>query len=311
MYLQEIVISPDVFECIVESIRNPEIDFNLTNYRLNLKNKKLILDGSPSSKSIIYEAIENLKSTANNFEKAKINVILREFENSGRQDFRELTNVKEYTSSNNVNVALALGFICKSKIVNSENRTARELKTQFEELANLEILTINEMSEPPHFKCKVHCLQTKTIRFLKSEMFFFEEYLEPYLSDAKHVTFTDIYLRRRRAFENLLRMLTICHSIEKVRIVTATDQYISKNPTYKKFDNDLTEADILRGIVRARPQLSIENIEFISSASDDHPRIIETDTYEITIDPGFDFVLNDYRVRKKLAEFVIRKKITI
>ncbi|MBK7159495.1 MAG: hypothetical protein IPH77_13385 [Ignavibacteria bacterium] len=63
MYLQEIVISPDIFEKISRAFsENFDEDIDLKSYKENLYLKKILFDDVANGESIIFKEIKNIIS---------------------------------------------------------------------------------------------------------------------------------------------------------------------------------------------------------------------------------------------------------
>lgn len=286
MYLQEVVISPDIFELISKAFsENFEIDLDLKSYKKNLYLKKILLDRDVSGKSFLYNRINKIKESSSDFGKSKIDLILRIFDKSGRQEYKILDNKKTFSKQNKIhNQLLNLALHSDSRIINSEDSTLKlHKKNHPKELKEIEILNFDEFIKPsPENPSSIYSLE-KTIKIQKGNGFQFENYFKPYLQEEEDIVIQDRYLRiKDRGYYVLCKILELCRGLKTLRIKTITRENNIKD------DFDMT-TDIFKNSLRNK----FINVDIDISNTYEHPRKIFTSLFEITVDPGFGELVDD------------------
>ena len=97
MQLQEIVISPDIFEKIGRAFNiDADEDIDLKSYRENLDLKKIVFENSDDGGSSILNSIKELMEKHGDFGRKKIDSVLRSFLKPGRHEFRKIEQPRKY-----------------------------------------------------------------------------------------------------------------------------------------------------------------------------------------------------------------------
>lgn len=220
MFIQEIVINPDIFEKIsrASSLGSYElIDFK--SYNDNLKLKKILFDKDEAGHSIIFNKINEIKKSSSDFGKHQIDYVLRNILSPGKFENKEIFSGKIYCSNKILNQILNLCLLSESKIINSEDKSSVDLKDKNEELRDIEFLNFEEFIKPTD-NSRIFSLE-KEINVKRGEKFLFEEYFRPYLSEVKKIKVTDRFIRKREGgYLNLIRILKICNKLEKLELFT-------------------------------------------------------------------------------------------
>ena len=284
MYFQDIIISPDIIECIKNFfLGNGEL-INFKDYIDNLKNKKLILDKNKDNESIIEQSYFNLKESSIKVVKDMIDLILKPLLLSGRIDYKILENAKVYQQDSIQNVLLNLAINTESKIINTESKTLKLITNNNKELTDIEILDIDNFINPTTHS--IVFANNKVIRIERGAKFLFEKYFIPYLCDAENININDRYLRKRNGgFLNLLKILKLCKSSTNIEIYTILRDGNPKDGfdmTKNQFENEINK------ISNCKISLKPTNSDVGKM------RYIKTENYNIDIEPGFDFVDSDY-----------------
>jgi len=287
MYLQDIVISPDIFEKISRAFSLDSDEYlDLKSYNENLNLKKILFDKNESEESKINNKIQEIINSSSDFGKKIIESILRNFEKSEKIEFKEIKNCKKYAKDILTNQVLNLSALSESKIVNSEDKSFLLLKLNNSELSELEILNFEEFIKPKS-NSKIFSLE-KEINIKRGEKFNYEDYFKPYLCETKSIKIVDKYLRKREGgFLNLMKLLKNCKKLEKIEIHTI------KKDNLEKYKTDITVDEVENEIKKLFPTLRINTY-----STGDHIRFLETEDFKIVLDPGFDFVNKDYKAEK-------------
>ncbi|MBK6771342.1 MAG: DUF3696 domain-containing protein [Ignavibacteria bacterium] len=184
MYLQEIVISPDIFEKISRAFsENYDEDIDLKSYKENLNLKKILFDDVANGESIIFKEIKNIISNSTGFGRQKIDSVLKIFLKEGRCEYREIRNSKKYCKDDVLNKVINLCVLSESNIVNSENKSLNLLKIKNQDLEEIEVLNFEELIKP-EFNSRNYC-NSKQLKIERGNKFNFEEYFKPYLCETK------------------------------------------------------------------------------------------------------------------------------
>lgn len=282
MYLQEIVISPDIFEKIGRAFEpNSNEDIDLKSYKENLALKKIIFEKGTDESSLILNAIEEMMEKFNDFGKQKMNSVLKSFLLSNRVEFRTIDKAENFTKNKIVNTLLNLGLITESKIINAEDKTTKALSLKHSSLTELEILDFHELIKPG-CNSRVLCKE-KTLSFKRGERIDFEKFFSPYINGAEKLIINDRYLRLRKGgFMNLMRLLKTIRKLKTIEIRTI------QRDDLDKFKPDINCAEIEKEI----RNIHGETVFRFGNAV--HERFIESELCKIIIDPGFDFVNESY-----------------
>lgn len=289
MYLQEVVISPDIFEKISKAFSQEfEIDLDLRSYKNNLALKKVLFDKNEVNESEIEKRINEIKNSSSDFGKQKIDSILKLFLISGRNEFKKINNCKNFCEDTIQNKVLNLSLLSKSKLINSEDKNLYPLKLKYEDdLKEIEVLDFEEFINPKS-NSKVFCLN-KAIEIQRGEEFVIEEYFLPYIVDASEIKITDRFIRKRQGgYLNLVRLLGLCKNLKRLTI-----------NTIKKDESEKYKPDIKLDIFEQELKEKFQNIELSINSTGDHWRILETKKFKITLEPGFDFVNEIYIAEKQ------------
>ena len=297
MYLQEIVISPDIFEKISRAFsENFDEDIDLKSYKENLNLKKILFDDVANGESIIFKEIKNIISNSTGFGRQKIDSVLKIFLKEGRCEYREIRNSKKYCKDDVLNKLINLCVLSESNIVNSENKSLNLLKIKNQDLEEIEVLNFEELIKP-EFNSRNYC-NSKQLKIERGNKFNFEEYFKPYLCETKKIVVTDKYLRKRDGGHmNLIRLLNLCSKLEHIKINTFL------RDASEKYKPDITISEMENEIKGIK-----NNIEINFKTSGSHMRSLETDDFLITLDPGFDFVNKEYLTERHDAVIEFKRK---
>lgn len=297
MYRQEIVISPDIFEKISRAFSdNTDIDIDLKSYKENLNLKKVLFDKDKNNKSVLLNEIKIILSKSSDFGRQKIDTILKMFQSGERCNYRDLKLMKVYSKDDLLNKILILAALSESKIINSEHIELNLLKNKYDELKKLEVLNFEDAIKPSG-NSRNYCNNKKLI-FKRGEQFIFEEYFEPYLYDTRKIIVTDKYLRKRNGgYLNMMRLINICKNLDSIEI-----------NTFLKDDSEIYKPDIKISEIETEVKRISNNITIRFRGTGKHRRTIETDDFLITLDPGFDFVNNEYIAEKHDAVLMFERK---
>jgi hypothetical protein len=291
MYFQDIIISPDIFKKISKAFSidsNEELD--LKSYVENLKLKRLVLDNDEENEtSLFVNTIKELYCSSSDLGKKKLDLILNMFITPGKMKYINTSNFQNILSSKEHNYLLNLGMLSESKIINSEIEELKSCLLIFKNLSDIEILSFEETIKPKN-NSGIYCYEKK-LEFAKGKLFKYEKYFLPYLADTKSLIVEDRYLRKKEGgFLNLMKILKICPCLDKLIIKTITRENNLK-------DNfDITVNDLSKKIKTQFPQL-----EPIIYGTNEHKREMISDNFLFEIDPGFDFVDNEYITRNNVT----------
>jgi len=298
MYLQEIVINPDIFEKISRAFSpGSDEDIDLKSYKENLKSKSILFDKIDDDSSLIYDKIIEILSKSSDSGKDRIDIILKSFLKSDKIRYLSISKSKKYCRDNILNQILNLSLSSESRIINSEDKSALLFKFKHEELNYIEMLNFEEFIRPKS-NSRIFSLE-KDINISRGEKFSFEEYFKPYLNSVKNIKITDRYLRKREGgYLNLIRLLKLCDSLEILKIYT-----ILKDNS-DKYKPDIKAIELESEIKKLNPKITV-----LFKSSGDHKRTLETEDFIITIDPGFDFVNRQYIAAKHNVTITFKYKI--
>lgn len=300
MYLQDIVISPDIFEKINKAHDiDSDIDIDFRSYKENLNLKKLVLDSnSGNGDSKLWNQINHILQTANDFGRKKIDSILKTFlESSSKIQFVHIDEIKKYSRKDDLlNLLLNLTNKTESKIINSEDDRLKLVVDQEKDLEQIEILNFEESIKPKSLLKSRIFIYEKKIEIKKNDKFEFEKYFLPYLSNTNLIIINDRYLRiMQRAFKNLCKIISICDA-KHVKIYT-----IIRNSEKDKFDMPFDN-------FKSELEKNFPNKEIEILDKPEHRRWIKTDKFIIRIDPGLDFVNNNYIADMNKVEIEFSKR---
>ena len=289
MYLQEVVISPDIFEKVHKAFAKDSDEFlDMKSYLKNLKLKKIIFENEPLGESVIsteyFRFIDNSDDEQKRGIKAMLDIILV----SDRCSVKQVDSNSTYCKDKIWNTLLCLSLLSESKIINAENKNHKALALKHKELSDVEILNFEEFIKPPN-RSRLFSLE-KEMQFEKSSLIRFEELFRPYLSDAKKLVISDRYFRKRNGgYPNFLKIVALINSLESIEIRTYDDKKLASidKAKYKSADY-VSNAELESEVKKIHPDLKI------NYGNSEHARYIETDQFRIDIDPGLDFVNQKY-----------------
>lgn len=298
MYLQEIVINPDIFEKISRAFSpGSDEDIDLKSYKENLKSKSILFDKNEDGTSLIDFRIKEILSESSDFGKDRIDIILKSFLKSDKIRYLSVSKSKKYCRDNLLNQILNLSLSSESRIINSEDKSALLFKFKHEELNYIEMLNFEEFIRPKS-NSRIFSLE-KDINISRGEKFSFEEYFKPYLNSVKNIKITDRYLRKREGgYLNLIRLLKVCDSLVNLEIQTIL------NDDSVKYKPDIKIEEIESEIKKLNPNIAVS-----FKSTGDHKRSLETEDFVITIDPGFDFVNRQYIAANHNVTITFKYKI--
>lgn len=279
MYRQDIIISPDIFEIISRAFSyDYDVDIDLKSYIENLKLKNLMLDlAGEDNESVILKEIVKIAECSSDIGKKKIKIILDLFLKSERIKYVKPETARYYHRNETMNAVLNISQLSNSKIINTETPQYRNIIQLNDELKDIELLDFVECITPPN-SSRLYCLQKK-LRFNRGEQIPYKEYFLPYLYDSKNIKVYDRYIRRDTSLENLIQVLKLSKNIVALSINTIVRENNSK-------DNfDLSVSEMKERLLSVFPEVQIT-----VQKTDAHERRLITDEYDITIDPGFNFV---------------------
>lgn len=217
MYLQEIVVSPDIFAKIVRAFSpEHEEDVDMESYKKNLDLKKIIFDNDQNNDSYIFNELKKAIDGGSDLAKHKIDSILKKFTLvKGNLEFRNVPVNKTFPTTELNNRILNLSLLTDSKIINSEDKNISLLRLKNDKLAEIEVLNFSEFIDPPYVS-KIYSSR-KTIRINRRETFRFEEYFRPYLIDTTFLSITDRYIRDSIALANLIKLMRLCKNLKGLK----------------------------------------------------------------------------------------------
>lgn len=174
---------------------------------------------------------------------------------------------KEIESSSNMDVAVAR--LTSSKILHSEKESLKEMLNK-----EIEVVNISQFNTPSD-KSALFCFERK-IKVKRYDPFYFEKIFEPYLAETKHIKINDRYLSKEISVYNLERILHLCKKLQSIEISTYFNE------------SEISKIDFENRIVKSF------SITPTFNKYTEHIRTIKSDNFEISIDPGLDFVNKDY-----------------
>jgi hypothetical protein len=289
MYLQEVVISPDIFEKVHNASAKDSDEFlDMRSYLQNLKLKKIIFESEPLGESLISNEYFRFRDNSDDEQKRCIKAMLDTILVSERISVKKVDGNSAYCKDKIWNTLLCLSLLSESKIINAENKNHKELARTHKELSDIEILNFEEFIKPPN-QSRLFCLE-KEMEFKKNSTIRFEKLFRPYLADAKKLVISDRYFRKRNGgYPNFLKIVRLVHSLESIEIKTYDDKKLAslEKAKYKPSDYVLNN-ELESEMKKVHPNLKV------SYSNSEHARYIETDQFRIDIDPGFDFVNQRY-----------------
>jgi len=289
MYLQEVVISPDIFEKVHKAFAKDSDEFlDMKSYLQNLRLKKVIFENEPLDDSVIMNEYSRIRDKSDDEQRRGIKAILDTILVSERFSVKQIDSNSAFCKDKIWNTLLCLSLLSESKIINAENKNHKALALTHKELSDIEILNFEEFIKPPN-QSRLFCLE-KELQFEKNSTIRFEELFSPYLADAKKLVISDRYFRKRNGgYPNFLKIIRLINSLESIEIKTYDDNKLAslEKAKYKSSDYVLN-AELESEMKKVHPNLKV------SYSNSEHARYIETDQFRIDIDPGFDFVNQRY-----------------
>lgn len=190
---------------------------------------------------------------------------LKLFKNLIAQEGR--LHFKEIESSSNKDIAVAR--LTTSKILHSQRSFAKEMLNN-----EIEAVNISQFNTPSD-KSALFCIKRK-ITVKRNDFFNFEKTFEPYLAETKHIKINDRYLPKKISIYNLERILHLCKKLQSIEISTYFNE------------SEISKIDFENRIVKSF------SITPTFNKYAEHIRTIKSDNFEISIDPGLDFVNKDF-----------------
>lgn len=289
MYLQEVVISPDIFEKVHKAFAKDSDEFlDMKSYLKNLKLKKIIFESEPLGESVISNEYFRFRDNSDDEQKRCIKAMLDTILVSERISVKKVAGNSAYCKDKIWNTLLCLSLLSESKIINAENKNHKALALTHKELSDIEILNFEEFIKPPS-QSRLFCIE-KEMQFKKSSIIRFEEHFRPYLADAEKLVISDRYFRKRNGgYPNFLKIIRLINSLESIEIKTYDDKKLASLDKAKYKPADYVLNTELEGeLKKIHPNLKV------SYGNSEHARYIETDQFRIDIDPGLDFVNQRY-----------------
>lgn len=289
MYKQEIVVDPYIFEKIEK-----DIYFDFKNYYENLKNKKIVIDIS-KGKSYLNDLYLFITGRAKYESKKRMEEIIKYFYEYGNFNQADKKDFSALNEDNHINILFNLALKTEYKIINSENKKLENEKNLKRYTEGIEIVNTDTFIKPGS-RSRVFALN-RVIKVNTTESFKFEEIFKPYVVDSKKLVFNDLYIRNRsRGMVNLLKIIKIVKKPESIEIRTI----MRENNTKDNFD--VTCEELKEEVYKA---VKIEPVILEAKTKN---RTLETDDFEFSIQPGFDFVTDNYEVRKNPIMITITQK---
>lgn len=283
MYLQEIVISPDIFEKL-----STDIKLDHASYIKNLKLKKILWDKDEYGDSKLEIKLnEILKQCSFPFD-GLIKDILDIFKKD-KSEYKTINEPVNYSKNEIINILLNLSLKSDSKIINSEDKSPMNLITDKPELSQIEVLNFEEFIDPPSTS-KIYSFK-RTIKIPQGEEFPFENILRSYLINSEKMIVNDRYLRnRRRGFMVLVKLLKLSSKLSSV-IIHTIDRDDNKNDNF-----DMTTNEFITDLEGIFPDINFEIKKTDNKLGKN--RFIKTEYFELEFSPGLDFV-NEYNFADK------------
>lgn len=295
MIPQDIVISPDV----IEKIKNDFMDLDLKSYWRNLRYKRLVFD--KGKEGIVFEEIRKLLVGAHKLIVEKVHKeILDSVRFANRVKFIEIKDTKDYSKNKINNILLNLTLLTESKILNIEDIAVKELIIpKFDELKELELLSIQESIEPP--------VESKIFNADRSiYLYFGDEYkihfsLEHYFTSTETLIICDKYvIDKNSGYKFLFYILNICNNLKKLEIWTKFDDNMKNFATKEELINDLDEHI-------NKNDLKLKYV-ICNTLRNQHRRHMYTDCFDIKSDVGLNFIDLNYKVIKSDTDIIIKEK---
>lgn len=282
MTKQDVVFCKTVFEKIKYNFDEQEI-WPSENYYRNLSSIKI--KTLKTNKKLLERCIKESKGFLKIFKQHLFGTGL---------EFVDSENAKNFVNDTSLNTLCNISEKTSDKIIHSENRRFyKELKeSEFKD--NFEILGIDGFISPPANSKLLAAI--RKIELKKGSKFIFTEVLRPYFKETSKLIVYDRYLRKRnRGFSNLIRILELCENLSICEIHTLN----KKNDDKNNFDIELEQFEM------ELIQKFGKRIKVLSDTQ--HRRKIITDDFEIRIDPGLDFVNNDFICENNDVDIQIEK----
>lgn len=295
MYLQEVVISPDIFEKVHKAFAKDSDEFlDMKSYLKNLKLKKIIFESEPLGESLISNEYFRFRDNSDDEQKRCIKAMLDTILVSERISVKKVDGNSAYCKDTMWNTLLCLSLKTESKIINAEMKGYKALALKHKELSEIEILNFEEFIKPPE-SSRLMTLDLKKIEIpQRGTKFMFEDILRQYFTNAKTLIVNDRHVRiRNQGFVNFKRILSLCKCLEEVKIST-TLEVDKKNTNFKP---DISEEELRNEIYSitgiAKDKIIIENGE--------HMRYLRTEDFRFRFEPNLWFVKDDYRTRGRVV----------
>lgn len=285
MNKQEVVFCKSIFEAIKNNFEEQEI-WSSENYYKNLffiKIKTL-----KSNKKIIEKCIKESKGFLKIFKQHIFNENL---------ELLEENNEKTFFDDQNLNCLCNMSRETKDRIIHSDKKNYWRLIQKSEYKDDFEILGINRFVNP--IRSSKLIASERNIEYNEGDIFNFIPVLSPYFRSTERLQIYDRYVRKKDSgFLNLNRILDLAPNLKICKIYTITYPNSEKNG----FDIEFNELD-----EKLKSKYGDEKIELFASPKGKHRRKIITDDFEIKIDPGLDFVNEEFICEKNDIDIQIRK----
>lgn len=283
MNKQEVVFCKTVFEKIKYNFDEQEI-WDSDEYYNNLSLTKI--KTLNSNKKTIEKCIKESKGFLKIFKQHLFNQNL------------ELVSPEITTSfspDNNLNSLCNLSACTIDKIIHTENKSFNEELINNEKNKIFEAININNFIKPVNQSRLLSAY--RDIELKKGTKFIFIDVLAPYFRGTKKLLVFDRYLRnRKKGYQNLIRFIDLCSNLSTLEIHTFSYKSDEKN----KFDIEFGELE-------SELKLRYGNVRVVMASGSSHRRKIITDEFEIKIDPGLDFVNDDFICENNDVDIQIRR----
>lgn len=283
MTKQEVVFCKSVFEKVKYNFDEQEIWPSEEYY----KNLSLIkIKTLKSNKKTIEKCIKESKGFLKLF---KHHLFSDKFE------MVDSENTSDFFKDRDLNSLFNLALNTPDKIIHSENRKYWEEVNQSNYKDEFELIGIDRFINPINYSKLLTA--NRNIELRRGSKFNFVDIFAPYFRETSRLEIYDRYLRnRKRGFTNLLKIIDLCKHLSKCELHTLD----FKNDEKNKFDIEFEDLE-----KELKQRYGSKKIELYSGAP--HRRKIITDDFEIRIDPGLDFVNEEFICDSNDVDIQIRK----
>jgi hypothetical protein len=276
--LQEVVFCKTIFDQILRYFQDEE-PWDSKTYYNNLKLKKIITFSS--NKKVIERGL--------NKSRGFLKIFGNHIWTADKLDYLIISQPNKFYEDKNINDLLNLAVLTESKILHTELKHFQNLVTG-NLPTELEFTNISQFNNPPPLSRLL--VANRDIIIAKGKPFRFDNVLLYYFKETTSITFSDLYIRKRKsAYLNLKRFIRMCLNIKDISIYT---------DTRRTNDCFITEDDLKKDL---REEFKVSPKVYPTSQ---HRRKIKTDKFELKIDPGLDFVNEEYVAEKHDFDIQIR-----